>query len=170
MSTLPNYDDSFASVYPPTSLRRHLVIPLSCHFIRIFRVIVNLFEEATHTLHKGIPFKFWTKIANLKINMHSRKIVFAPTLEIAQIFLYREILFKFVSQLPHLILSFIPIKKLLYKISISPDIYLSWTLNVPNFRKIKETFLSGAREVAHNYRRIFFTRKLCVKLFLLNFN
>ena len=60
-------------------------------------------------------------------------------------------------------------KKLLYQNSISPDIYLSWTLSVPSFRKIKETFLSGAREVAHNYHGFFFTRKLCVKLFLLNF-
>ena len=64
------------------------------------------------------------------------------------------------SQLSNLKLSFIPIKKLLHQNSIFPHIYLSWTLSVPNFRKIKETFLSRSRELAHNYHIIFFTRKL----------
>ena len=50
-----------------------LVLTLSCHFIRIPCVIINLFLEATHTLHKGVPFKLWPTISNLKVNFLSRK-------------------------------------------------------------------------------------------------
>ena len=58
---------------------------------------------------------------------------------------------------------------MLYQNSISPDIYLSWTLSVPSFRKIKETFLSGAREVAHKYHIIFFYKEILFKIVPLKF-
>ena len=54
-------------------------------------------------------------------------------------FFYREIPLLF-SQLRNLKLYFIPIKKLFHQNSKIAHIYISWTLCVPSFSKIREPF------------------------------
>ena len=64
----------------------HLVLPLylSPATLLEFPVSSLIYFKKPH-IHFTKAYHLWTKVANLEINIHSRKIVFAPTLEIAQI-------------------------------------------------------------------------------------
>ena len=55
-----------------------------------------------------------------------------------------------ISQLWNLKLNFIPIKKLFHQNSKIAHIYISWTLSVQSFRKLKNLFVSGGMEVSRS--------------------